>query len=164
MKFSSIKEYFYKLNNICYLITLIPLGVFIFLYLKMQEGEISAIIQEPQQILIIQIAVFVLCAALLTIVHWVVKKKMKRYSRDLSLGNKMDKYFYLSLNRIVLGAFASVLVAGGLLISANEIFSAYFLVILLWMAYQWPTPKKMCAELALKGDEKEMILYKRESF
>ncbi|MFZ1808583.1 MAG: hypothetical protein WAU36_15225 [Cyclobacteriaceae bacterium] len=163
MKFSSIKEYFYKLNNLCYLITLIPLGVFIFLYLKMQEGKIYAIIQEQHRILITQILVFALCALILTIVHLVVKKKMKVYSRDLSLGYKMDKYFYLSLSRIVLGALASLLVAGGLFITGSEIFSAYFLAILLWMAYQWPTPKKMCAELLLKGDEKEMVLYKRES-
>ncbi|MCB0493006.1 MAG: hypothetical protein KDC93_11380 [Cyclobacteriaceae bacterium] len=163
MKFSSIKEYFYKLNNLCYVITLIPLGVFIFLYLKMQEGEISAIIQEQQQIMIIQIVVFVLSTTILTIVHLVAKRKMKVHSRELSLGNKMNRYFYLGLNRIVVGALVSVLVAGGLLITASEIFSAYFLGILLWMAYQWPTPKKMCAELLLKGDEKEMVLYKRES-
>jgi len=164
MKFSSIKEYFYKLNNLCYLITLIPLGIFIFLYLKMQEGKISSIIQVQQQILIAQIAIFIFSAFILTIVHWVVKKKMKAYSRDLSLGNKMNKYFYLALNRIVVGSLVSVLVAGGLLITASEIFSVYFLGILLWMAYQWPTPKKMSAELLLKGDEKEMILFKRESF
>ncbi len=163
MKFSSIKEYFYKLNNICYVITLIPLGVFIFLYLKMQKGEIYVIIQEQEQILIVQAAIFVLGALILTIVHLVVKKKMKVHSRELSLGNKMGKYYYLSLNRIVMGALVSIVVAAGLLLTGSEIFSVYFLGILLWMAYQWPTPKKMCTELLLKGDEKEMVLYKRES-
>ena len=163
MKFSSIKEYFYKLNNLCYLITLIPLGVFIFLYLKMQEGKISVIIQEQYQILIIQIVFFVICSAILTIVHLAIRRRMKTLSRELSLGNRMDKYFYLALNRIGSGGLVSVLVAAGLLITASEIFSVYFLGILLWMAYQWPTPKKMCAELLLKGDEREMILYKRES-
>lgn len=163
MKFSSIKEYFYKLNNICYVITLIPLGVFIFLYLKMQKGEIYAAIQEQQQILTVQLAVFVLSGLILTIVHLVVKKKLKVYSRELGLGNKMDRYFYLSLNRIVMGALVSILVAGGLWLTGSEIFSVYFLGILLWMASQWPTPKRMCTELLLKGDEKEMVLYKRES-
>lgn len=163
MKFSSIKEYFYKLNNICYVITLIPLGVFIFLYLKMQKGEIYAAIQEQQQILTVQLAVFVLGGLILTIVHLVVKKKLKVYSRELGLGNKMDRYFYLSLNRIVMGALVSILVAGGLWLTGSEIFSVYFLGILLWMASQWPTPKRMCTELLLKGDEKEMVLYKRES-
>ncbi|GAB1446972.1 MAG: hypothetical protein KF860_00425 [Cyclobacteriaceae bacterium] len=163
MKFSSIKEYFYKLNNICYVITLIPLGVFIFLYLKMQKGEIYAAIQEQQQILTVQLAVFVLGGLILTIVHLVVKKKLKVHSRELGLGNKMDRYFYLSLNRIVMGALVSILVAGGLWLTGSEIFSVYFLGILLWMASQWPTPKRMCTELLLKGDEKEMVLYKRES-
>lgn len=163
MKFSSIKEYFYKLNNLCYLITLIPLGVFILLYLKMQEGKFSNIIQDQAQILISQVVIFVLCFVILTSVHLVITKKMNNYSRDLSLGNKMDKYFYVSLNRIIAGAIVSLLTAAGFWTTASELFSVYFLGILLWMAYQWPTPKKMCAELLLKGDEKEMILYKRES-
>lgn len=163
MKFTSIKEYFYKLNNLGYIIILIPLGVFIFLYLKMQEGKIYVTIQEQEQILIVQVAVFVLSLLILTSVHLVVKKKMKVYSRELSLGIKMEKYFYLSLNRIMVAAVVSLLVATGLLLTGSGIFSVYFLGILLWIANQWPTPKKMCIELLLKGDEREMVLHKRES-
>ena len=163
MKFNSIKEYFYKLNNLCYVITLVPLGIFILLYLKMQKGEIHVVVQNGEQVLIVQVAAFVLSAIALTIVHLVAKKKIKTYSKGLGLGDKMDKYYYLSLGRIMTGALASVVVAIGLLLTGSEIFSVFFLGILLWMAYQWPTPKRMCAELLLKGDEREMVLYKRES-
>lgn len=164
MKFSTIKEYFYKLYNVCYMITLIPLAVFIYLYLKLQVVEINSFLQDPGYILIAQISFFVFGVALLTSVHLVVRSKMKRLSREFGLGNKMDKYANYTRARIGVGAFASVLMGAGLFITGSEVFSLYFLGILLWMAYHWPTPKGMCVELVLKGDEKEMILYKRESF
>lgn len=163
MKFSSIKEYFYKLYNICYLLTLIPLGVFIYLYMNMQAGKINILVQERNTILMLQIVVLAFATFFLTIVHLVIKKKMKVLSSKMGLGNKMDQYYYLSLIRIGSGAFVSSAIGLGLLYTGSEIFSVFFLGILLWMAFQWPTPKKMCVELKLKGDEKEMILYKRES-
>ena len=163
MEFNSIKEYFYKLYNVCYAITLVPLGLFIYLYLKMQVGEINSLIQADDQILIVQIALFVFALLLLTIVHLVIRNKLQSVSKEPSLGNRMDSYFGLSVGRMVSGVVISALAAAGLYLTGSEIFSIYFLLVLLWMAYQWPSPKKMCAELKLKGDERELILYKRES-
>jgi len=163
MKFSSIKEYFYKLYNVCYLITLVPLALFIYLYMKMQIGEINSLVKGTENMLIVQVALFSLVLFSLTTVHLVVKKKIKLLARELSLGNRMDRYFYLSLTRMGGGAIGSTLMGAGLFLTGSEIFSAFFLAILLWMAFHFPTPKKMCVELALKGDEREMVLYKRES-
>ena len=89
---------------------------------------------------------------------------MKSLSNEFGLGNKMDRYYRYAVLRILAGALASVVVAGGLFMTHSEIFSVYVLLILLWMAYHWPMPKRMCAELTLKGDEREMIIYKKESF
>lgn len=163
MEFNSIKEYFYKLYNVCYAVTLFPLGLFIYLYLELQVGKINSLIQDNGQILISQIALFALGLLLLTSVHLVVKRKLQTVSKELSLGNKMDRYYGLSLGRMITGVFVSALAAAGLYLTGSEVFSIYFLLVLLWMAYQWPSPKKLCAELKLKGDEREMILYKRES-
>lgn len=164
MEFSSIKEYFYKLYNACYALTLIPLCIFIFIYLKMQVGQISYLIQVQEWILIAQVLVFLLGLIILTIVHLLVRKKLKVHAKEFSLGKKMDHYFVLSLTRIGSGSFVSACAGGGLFLTGSEIFSVYFLIILLWMAYHWPSPRRLSSELLLKGDEKEMILYKRESF
>lgn len=163
MKFSSIKEYFYKMYNVCYLITLIPLGLFIYLYLNLQVGKINAAIQEPEQVLIAQIGFFVFGVFTLTIVHLLVKRKMRIVSREVGLGNKMDRYYNLALSRQLVGATLSLIMGFGLLLTSSEIFSIFFLGILLWMAYHWPSAKRVCVELLLKGDEREMILYKKES-
>ena len=44
--FSSIKGYFYRLNNVSYLIVLLPLGLFLFLYYQMQVGKITPTVQD----------------------------------------------------------------------------------------------------------------------
>jgi hypothetical protein len=146
------------------MITLIPLGVFIYLYLKLQVVEINSLLQGPNQILIAQITIFGVALAILTSVHLVINRKMKKLSHELSLGNKMDRYFYYSIIRMGVGALMSVVMGAGLYLTGSEVFSVFFLVILLWMAYHWPIPKKLCNELILKGDEREMVLYRRESF
>ncbi len=163
MKFTSIKEYFYKLYNVCYFVTLIPLALFIYLYMQMQVGEINSYVQEPDHILIAQVGLFSLVLFSLTTVHLVVKKKMNTLSREFSLGDKMDRYYYLSLARVGGGAIGSTVMGAGLFLTGSEIFSGFFLMILLWMAFHFPTPARLCAELKLKGDEREMVLYKRES-
>lgn len=164
MQFSSIKEYFYKLYNYCYALTLIPLCIFIYLYLEMQVGKNNSLIQAYDQVLIFQVLFFFLAVSILTIVHWQVKKKLKTLTREYSLGTKMDKYFYLAITRIGIGNLVSCLAGLGLYLSGSEIFSLFLLFIFFWMAYHWPSPRKLCTELSLKGDEKEMVLYKRESF
>lgn len=164
MEFSSIKEYFYKLYNVCYALTLIPLGIFIYLYLKLQVGEIKSIVQDPDQLMMIQILFFIIIALILTSVHLVVSKRLKVLSKEFSLGARMDGYFKIALLRVSVGVFISLIAGAGLYFSASEVFSVFFLIVLLWMAYFWPSPRKMCQELSLKGDEREMILYKRESF
>jgi len=163
MKFSSIKEYFYKLYNVCYMITLIPLTAFIYLYLKLQVVEINSMLKNPIYVLIAQVAFFAFALAALTTVHLAISKKIKILSGQFGLGDKMDQYYKYALIRISAGASASLIMAIGLFLTGTEVFSVYFLLILLWMAYHWPIPKRMSSELRLKGDEKEMILYKRES-
>ncbi len=164
MEFGSIKEYFYKLYNACYALTLIPLCIFIFIYLKMQAGKNNYLIQEPDWILIAQVFFFLVGLIILTSVHLLVRKKMKHFAKEFSLGKKMDHYYRLSLTRIGSGSLISALSGGALFLTGSEIFSVYFLLILLWMAYHWPSPRRLSSELMLKGDEREMVLYKRESF
>ena len=164
MKFNSIKEYFYKLYNVCYMLTLIPIAAFIYLYLKLQAVENNSILQDPTDTLIALVAFFSFVFIILTTVHLVINRKMKLLSHEPSLGNKMDRYFTLSLVRIGSGVIMSLVMGGGLLLTGSEVFSIFFLVILLWMAYHWPFPKKLSAELMLKGDERVMVLNQKESF
>jgi hypothetical protein len=163
MNFSSIKEYFYKLNSRCYILILIPLASFIFIYFYTQSKDSFLIIQNE---LLVQIIVYGLCAIAvvnLTTVHWLAWRRMKIYKTEIGLGHKLDRYYEVILLKYGAGCTSSLLMAIGAVLTQNELFGYFFMIILIWMALQWPTSKKACKALALKGDEYKMVFYKQEN-
>lgn len=161
MKIISIKEYFYKMYNIGYASTLISLGLFIYFYL--QSNEIDHWVKDADDVRWVQIIFSFTAIAFLTIVHWLIKRKMKVLTGELSLAKKMDRYYILAMTRIGVGLLASLWMALGFFLTGSEVFSFLFIAILLWISVQWPSPRRMCSDLSLKGDEREMILYKRDN-
>lgn len=164
MNFSSIKEYFYKLTNRCYLLVLLPLLVFVYLYFQMQSKKIFPTIQDEELITLILAGITLMCLVNLTTVHLLAKKRLVRYSTEPGLGHKLDRYLEIIMLRVGAGSASSLLMALGLLLTGSELFSLLFMLILIWILFQWPSSKKACNDLRLKGDEYEMVLYKKDKF
>jgi hypothetical protein len=163
MNFSSVKEYFYKMYNVCYAITLIPLAVFIYIYMELRAGGILPLVKDEEWVLGGMVCLIILGITTLTIVHLLTRKASRILAKEAGLGIKLDGYYSIAIRRIVTGTAVSVAMGAGLYATGNEIFSLVFLLILSWMAFQWPTSARLCKDLSLKGDEREMILYKKES-
>ena len=164
MNFSSLKEYFYKLGNRCYLLVLLPLAVFIYLFRQLMTRQIGPIIQDEPLADIIILTLCVFSLVNLTTVHGVSVQRLKKYAAELGLGRKLDRYHEIVLFRIAASSASSLMMAVGLLLTGSELFGVLFMGILLWTLFQWPTSKKACRDLQLKGDEYEMVLYKKDKF
>ena len=164
MNFSSIKEYFYKLYNACYLLLLLPLGIFIFIYYQLHENKIVPIVQDEMQILLLTAGALVLVILNLTTVHWVSRRRLKKYAALPGLGLKLDHYYEIIFLRFASGSISSLLLAIGLMLTASEYFPFIFVLVLATMAFHWPTSRKACRELKLRGDEYKMVMEKLESF
>lgn len=162
MNFSSIKEYFYKLTNRCYLLVLLPLLTFVYLYFQLQSKKIMPMVQHEESVIFMLIGFAIACAINLTTVHLLSKKRLSLYAKETGLGNKLDRYAEIITLRMGGGSASSLLMAVGLLLTGHEFFSLLFMLILIWILFQWPSSKKACKELRLKGDEYEMVLYKKE--
>jgi hypothetical protein len=164
MNFSSLREYFYKLNNRCFVSVLLPLFVFIFLYFELQSKKILPLLQGE---FIIRVAMVGLCAVALinlTTVHWLSLKRLRVYATEKGLGNKLDRYAEVISFRFGAGCASSLVLAIGAIATGSELFGLVFLLLLLWMAFQWPTSGKACRALRLKGDEYQMVFYKKDKF
>src|SRR5882762_6405219 len=109
MNFSSIKEYFLKLYNACYLMLLLPLGAFIFICFQVQQKRIIPIVQEEIEIRIIAACAFALGFINLTTVHWVSRKRLKSYAATPGLGLKLDRYYEIIFLRFAGGAISALL-------------------------------------------------------
>jgi hypothetical protein len=164
MNFSSLKEYFYKLANRSYLLVLLPLAAFIYLFQQLMTKELEPLIQDEPlaRIVIVTLGTFALVN--LTSVHWIASRRLKKYSLEVGLGRKLDHYNEIVMFRIGASSASSLMMATGLLLTSNEIFGILFLAILLWTLVQWPTARRACRDLQLKGDEYEMVLYKKDKF
>jgi len=164
MNYSSIKEFFYKLYNICLLMMFLPAGAFLVVYYLTLTGKISPVIQTEKVQLIILVSFPILAILDLTIVHWVVRKRFLVLRKEISLGIRLEKYFSIASIRISAIVATSLFMAAGLYLTGHEYFTIYFLLILVWLYVQWPSPKRVSKDLELRGDEEKMVLTKGEAF
>jgi hypothetical protein len=56
------------------------------------------------------------------------------------------------------------LMALGLYLTLSDIFSGLYLAGLIVSAVLWPTCRKVTHDLRLKGDEREMVYFKKDAF
>ncbi len=164
MNFSSIKEYFYKLYNFGMMMMLMPLVMFLFIYYLLLSGWVAPIIQDESAMDTLLIAFPTIALATLTIVHLAGAKKFKFISTQVGLSKKLDLYFPIVKMKTRAALSLSLMMAVGLFFTGHEWFSIYFTVIVFWFLLQWPTPRKLCHNLKLKGDEREMVISKGEAF
>ena len=164
MNFISLREYFYKLANRCYLLVLLPLSVFIYIYYQLLSRKIESLTQDELLVTDILAAAVGLSLINLTTVHWLSKRRLKKYAAEIGLGHKLDRYLEIIMLRIGACSASSLLMAIGLLITGSEWFAVVFIVILFWVLLQWPSSRKACRDLRLKGDEYEMVLLKKDKF
>jgi hypothetical protein len=163
MIFTSIKGYFYKLYNVCYVLVLTPLALFLFLYYEAQVEKILPIIQE-EYTLLIEFGLFIFIAVGLTTVHLYLRKRLVNISKESGLGDKMDQYFPLALIRVSMGSFAAFLMNVGFYLTSSFWFAVAFGGIMLWIGWLWPTPKRFCDDLSVRNDERELMLKSKDAF
>lgn len=142
----------------------VPVAGFLYVYQLVLTHQLQPTIQSEQVTEFVLILFPVLALLDLTIVHWVVKKRLLTLVKEASLGIRMEKYVSIATIRISASVATSLFMAAGLYMTNHEYFSIYFLVIILWTAFNWPTPKKICRDYKLKGDEEKMVLTKGDAF
>jgi hypothetical protein len=140
------------------LILLIPIFAFILIYLVLSPQTSS---QQSIQLLIISLAV-VLCAWSIVFVFFF--KKIKSIRNHQGLGLKLEEYFSLTIVRYILITFACLVLATGFYFTNDNLYTGIFVANLILAGVIWPTAPKICKDLKLRGDEREMVYYKKDTF
>jgi hypothetical protein len=164
MKFSSVKEYFYKLSNTGYQLMMVPFILFIVCNSK-SIFDLTALILVKQEIS--KILFFASCALslmVLTIVKIVTRRKANAIATEVGLGIKLEKLGTLLNNNMLVMSSLVLLMPLMLLVTGDNYFSIAFGVLSLWYFLHWPTPGRVCRLLKLKGDEREMVITRGEAF
>lgn len=163
MNFGSIKEYFYRVQGYCFLVMLIPLSLQLLIHFKVLfTNSSSALVVVNEEVA--SITLVVLLVVVLTIVHWYSKRRLLSISKKFGLGRKLDEYFILTLVRVSAGVLICFVSIGVYVVTQFDSLNLLFFLSFGWIFFQIPTSRKSCKELKLRGDEREMVLYKKDRF
>ncbi|MDZ4716288.1 MAG: hypothetical protein SH819_12555 [Cytophagales bacterium] len=160
MIFFSIKEFFYKLNTIGFILLLLPLVVFVFLYL--QVGTQIPVITDDGETTTLFLILNLVLVSDLTIVHFWWRARIRRIKGVPELANKMDGYFFLVVVRGGAYAFVSLLMAAGFYLTESIYFTGEFILLMILITMLWPTPASFSKQLGLRGSEHDMVLNNRD--
>lgn len=154
MKFITLGQYFYTLYSVLLGVLLFPIFLFTLSYL------ISEKIPSQSSALLFACAGLVACDWLVSFILF--NKKIKSIRNRQGLRLKLEKYFDITIVRYILNAAGCLLLAYGFYRSGADYFTVLFIINLLLLGLVWPTPAKVCRDLKLKGDEREMVYYKKD--
>lgn len=155
MEYFTIGQYFTKLHIRLLMIVLILTIAFVAAYFVTAA--------EPESkpwLTLTQIASIIA-------VNWAIAfgyylKKIKSIAKDQGLGLKLTKFFYLTIVRYIIIAMGCLFLLYSFYITKDDLITGIFAANLVLMAVLWPTSPKVCRDLQLKGDEREMVYYKKD--
>jgi hypothetical protein len=158
MEFTSITEYFYKISSRLLVVLLVPILFFIYVYLQpvlvptdlQQTPDRFAVVAGGM--LLVWIASFIF-----------FNKKIKSIRNGQGLREKLEKYFRLTIVRYTFFSFCSLLLAIGFFLTRNDVFAVVFILQLAVAGVVWPFSSKVSNDLKLRGAEREMVYYKKDT-
>jgi hypothetical protein len=160
MKFHSIKEYFYKLTTIGFILLLPPFFAFIFLYSYMMTNR-PVYPGHRVEIVLLSFSSLIFLMVL-TIVHWVYFNRLRKIKKRLELASKMDGFYSISVMRMSAYCACGIMGAIGFYLTASPLFTAMFVLEVAIGVFQWPSPSAFCRTLSLRGAERDMIIHGRD--
>jgi len=158
MDFISIREYFYKFYSALLLILLVPIVAFISLYLQPSRSQ-SDFERAPDTFVFFSATIIFLW----TMMFILFNKKIKSLRNRQGLRSKLEKYFKLTIVRYIILSAAGMMLAVAFYFLRNDFFTICFVMHLVITILLWPTSPKVCRDLRLRGDEREMVYYKKDS-
>jgi hypothetical protein len=160
MNFFSVKEYFYKVNTIGFILLLLP--VIVFLYIHVDALQSVPIVEGERQKNMLLIFVTIFIAAILTVVNLIWRARITAMRSLGELSRKMEGYFVLFVIRN--GAYAAglLLMSVGYYVTHSIYFTGLYFVVLLLMIAQWPGPARFCMAFQLKGAERDLVLHNKD--
>ena len=155
MKFLSIKEFFYKLNTIGFILLLVPMSAFIFLFYR--PGNLTPMINEETQIDGLLKGAIAILLLVLTTVHWLKKIKVRKLKKLIELARKMDGYAEIFLVRMVIYSAYLLMMVLGYYLTSSLLFTGLFMLMVMITFLQWPRRSTFSSLLDLNNNERIMI-------
>jgi hypothetical protein len=153
-----MNQYFNRINIVVILSLLVPIVGLITAYTSLVFA--APLIPGSVSTTILTTVVF----ATWLIVFVMFSKRIKSLRNVQGLGSKLGKYFRLTTVRYFLYSILSVALVVIFLVTGDDVVTFFFTANMMLAVLQWPVPSKVCRDLKLKGDEYQMVFYRKDNF
>ncbi|MEO1052445.1 MAG: hypothetical protein AAFX87_17570 [Bacteroidota bacterium] len=162
MKYKSANDFLNKLNLVYHAILAGPLLAFVFLYLEIQAQRMVPVLSDEGEIQTINILSFLLWIVLLGAGFLLFNRNLGKARMALGLSSKLEALFKYSMIKYVLLEGASIIAVFGLYLTHDVLFIVMYVVVLIGMSFTRPTPRNVVKDLSLEGEEKEILMHKKD--
>lgn len=157
-----MNNYFNKLNLIFHAIVGLPLAAFIYLYLEIDKRGRQGVMKDPElsEILIYILPTLAIVTAGLAFLQY--RRAIPKVKEIADFRQKLDAFSQALIQKYALLEFSSIISVVGIYLTADVIYIALYLFMLLFLSLHRPTVYRIVRDLKLKGEEKEIVLHKKD--
>jgi hypothetical protein len=94
---------------------------------------------------------------------WIARKRLLGIRAQIGLGIKLEQYAATRIIQFFILSGASFVLVLGFQLIHDQVFIGLFGISLVVFSVHWPTSRRVCRDLKLKGDEREMVLNKKDT-
>lgn len=157
-----MKDYLNRLSLIFHALVGVPLLAFVFIYLELDTGGLSALIKDPEIVKMLSYILPTISMVLAGIAFILFKKNLPQAVGENNLRTKLNSYFTVIVQKYTLFEASSLLAVAGLFLTGNIIYTIIYLAMLLLLSLHRPTVHRISRDLKLKDDERQVVIHKKE--
>jgi hypothetical protein len=160
MQFKDAKAFDQQMNLIFHAVLAGPLLFYGVSYLRTLEGTNSPHLEEFS--ISIKTLISFLCGSFVFLAFYLYRKEIRQARDQPLLDDKLKRLYTGSLIHYALLEFASIIAVLAFFLTFDHLFTAIYVAILFLMSINRPTPRKYVQDLLLRGEERDIIMYKKE--
>lgn len=155
MQYNSVTDYFSRLQTRSLIVLFISVLMFLALFYLLMMGNLTPVMVDENGFISYAFIAFAIMDASMSVV---LMRLMLRRAKPLqSLGERLDRYAQANLVRFVMLFSGSLFLTIALYLSGDQRIALAYFFYLLFFLFAWPTRSRLCNELQLKENEREVI-------
>lgn len=163
MQFKNIREFLDKINTIYYAIVALPLVLFLLVYLRMMgDGGHRPVLNNNNVVLLIQIFIGLIFLAGIFLAYFIYRKNTAEARLTGVLRKKLERYYASLLIKNSILAGVSLFLVLAMFLTGNNFFVIMYLVTLVIISLNRPSPFSMIKDLKLNKEEQEILIKNHE--
>ncbi len=156
--YQNSQEYLNKLIQIVNILAAIPMLVFIFLFLKIENNDYIPNILGESSLFFFRFLTFIIVTGIIGIAIFQFRNNLKIVRGMGDLRTKLDNYYIAVRYRSWWYEAATIFALAGMSISGEGIYALFYSMALVAFSISYPSTFKIANNLHLQGEDKEIVL------